>query len=416
MASSQLTYPSFLRRMNSLGRFGSKPGLARIHKLLDALDHPEKNYKCVLVAGTNGKGSTTAFLASALAAPRPGHRRPRIGSYYSPHLFSFCERIQVNGKNISKPALLSAARPVLALLPSLRSDPPTFFEVATAIALLHFSRAGVDYVVLEVGLGGRLDATNAVEPILCVITSIGLEHADILGRTPFAIAREKAGILRKGVPVVCAVRDKAALAAIRAQAQKIQAPLHLVRAPFSGPLRSPGSFQPLNAATAQAAARLLGLPPAIAARAISRTVIAGRWQTISQRPRTVIDCAHNPPAIEKIQPDLARDFKPKISSPRVLLFAAMADKDYAKMLRHLAPHFDFVVLCRPPFARAAKLSKLKKVAEKIMPGPKTHAISNPSVALLHAKKRAGPSGRVLVAGSIYLLAALFGEKEFKIAG
>lgn len=397
--------------MNSLGRYGSKPGLARIGRLLSALGHPEKKFKCILVAGTNGKGSTTTFLASALSASHF-----KTGSYFSPHVFSFRERIRVNGKNISKKELLACARPVLSLLPSMRNDAPTFFEAATAIALLHFSRQRVGYAVLEVGLGGRLDATNAVSPVLSILTSIGLEHTDVLGNTMAKIAREKAGILRAGVPAVCAVRDEKARAVILSRAKKLRAPLYDVKKPVSFPLRASGFFQRQNAATAMQAARLLGLPPSLARRAIADTRVLARWQKISSRPAVLLDCAHNPPAITAISGDLERDFHFSPSSPRILLFASMRDKDYPAMLRLLLPHFDAVVLCRPPFARAEKIGKLEKAAKKRAPPsrPFLHAIKNPKAALAFSRRLATPKGRVLACGSIYLLASLFGEPEFRL--
>jgi dihydrofolate synthase/folylpolyglutamate synthase len=449
MASSKLSYASFLRRLERLGRFGSKPGLARIQKLLSALGHPEKKYKCILVAGTNGKGSTTAFLASALgqmtpvsssfSSPNGPRHRVRVGAYYSPHLFSFGERIQINGKNISKKKVVALAQKVLPLLSSMRDDPPTFFEVVTAMALLHFAQEKVDWAVLEVGLGGRLDATNAVQPSLCIITSIGLEHTPWLGSSTRAIAREKAGILREGVPVVCAVQDAPALAVIRSRAKILKAKIYDVKKPISFSLRATGSYQLFNAATAYRAARVLGISASVARHALSRTTLPGRWQTLSRRPRLIIDCAHNPPAMEKIKPDLLRDFKPLTPtqpsstapplSPRVLLFSAMSDKDYSTMLRQLIPHFDHVVLCRAPFARAAKLKDLKRAARAAINTTiaainmrSTHrrifltTFSDPDMALRHARRLAGRDGRVLCTGSIYLLGHLFGERELKLTG
>lgn len=415
-------YAKFLRCMNSLGRFGSKPGLERIQKLLGLLGHPQKNYRCILVAGTNGKGSTTAFLSSALSASGK-----KTGAYFSPHLFSFCERIQVNGKNISEKELLAAAKPVLRLLPSLSEDAPTFFEVATAMALLHFSKAHVDYAVLEIGLGGRLDATNAVEPILSILTSIGLEHTDVLGKTTEKIAREKAGIMREGVPVISGVQEKKAKHAIRARAKKLNAKFIDVKKGVSFPLRASGTFQNHNAAIAMKAAQLLGVRTAVAGHAISTTLIPGRWQKISSKPFMIIDCAHNPPAVKAILSDVKRDFAPsprpartsRLSSPpspRILLFAAMNDKNYPEMLRLLLPYFDGVVLCRPPFARAEKLNKLRKAVQtnRASSPLHLHAIQNPNAALAFSRRMATPRGRVLVCGSIYLLASLFGEKGFQL--
>ena len=419
-------YRSSLRRLVSLSRFGSKPGLARITRLLAALENPQKNFKCILIGGTNGKGSTAAMLAGILSGA--GYR---AGSYFSPSVFSFRERIQIDGKWISKKDFSSTLHEVFPILPSMRDDPPTFFEVMTAMAVLHFSRSHADYAVLEVGLGGRYDATNIVEPELSVITSIGLEHTGVLGRTTKKIAREKAGIMRAGKPLVCAVKDAAALGEIKKISRRLHSPLFLAGEKSAvRRCRRAGlpSFQLSNLAAAAIAARLLGVREPVIRRSLASFVMPARWQEISSKPRVVIDCCHNPSAAKAIQPDLARDFAPHPSSPRVLLFSSMTDKDYSQVLALLAPHFDFIVLCRPPFARAAKMGDLRKAALRALkktasPGRKNSghskniaAVPNPDSALARSKSLAGKQGRILVCGSMYLLQWLFGEREFRITG
>ena len=178
-------------------------------------------------------------------------------------------------------------------------DPLTHFEIVTAMALLYFSREGVEYAVLEVGLGGRLDATNAVSPILSILTSIGLEHTNVLGKTTCSIAREKAGILRPGVPCVCAVQNQSALTEIKKRAKRLDAPLHLVdeNEVRSFSLIAAGSFQRRNAAEAAKAARLLGVGPALIRRTLSHFIMPARWQKMSSTPSLLIDCCHNPPQL-----------------------------------------------------------------------------------------------------------------------
>lgn len=416
MASVIPSYRSALRRLVSLSRFGSKPGLERIKKLLSHLGNPQKNFKCILIGGTNGKGSTAAMLAGILA--KAGFK---TGSYFSPSVFSFRERIQVNGKWISRKDFSRTASAVLSLLPSMHDDPPTFFEVMTAMALLHFARLGVDYAVPEVGLGGRYDATNIVQPELSIITSISLEHTGVLGRTTKKIAREKAGIIRAGRPVICAVKDKPALREIKKISRRLHSPIFFVgeKSISSLHLKTPGSFQRANAACALKAAELIGVKSSVARRSLSSFVMPARWQKISSKPSVIIDCCHNPPAAKAIQADLRRDFPPFPSPPpRVLLFSAMKDKDYPSVLALLAPHFDSIVLCRPPYARAVKIGDLKKAASRacknVVHSKNVVVIQNPDSALAYSKSLAGKNGRILVCGSMYLLQWLFGERNFRI--
>ena len=324
--------------------------------------------------------------------------------------------MQVDGKWISEKDFCRSAERVLALLPSMRKDMPTFFEVMTAMALLHFREAGVQFAILEVGVGGRFDATNIVEPKLCIITSIGLEHTEVLGKTTREIAREKAGILRPGVPLVSAVKDRAAQMEIKKLARQLYAPFHFVneRTARSIRLASPGSFQRANAACASKAGELLGVKKSAARRVLTSFVMPARWQKISSHPCVIIDCVHNPPSAKAIQEDLKRDFRAKKNSARVLLFTAMKEKNYAGVLARLAPHFDQIVLCRPPYARAAKMKDLRAAA--LQASESVISVCDPDQALGRAKTLAGKNGRILAGGSMYLLQYLFGEREFRITG
>lgn len=415
MVPAIMQYRTALRRLVMLSRFGSKPGLERIRKLAFALGNPQKNFRCILVAGTNGKGSTTAMLAKILH--KAGYR---VGSYFSPSVFSFRERIQVDGKWISKKEFAACAKKAFSHLPSLSQDPPTFFEVMTAIAFLYFSYKKVDYAVLEAGLGGRHDAVNICEPVLSIITSIGLEHTNVLGKTTSKIAREKAGIIRPLTPIVCLVKDKPALHVIKKISRKLGAKFYFARQKHSLLPPSAPFFQQANAACAAKAASILGISNSAISSALLSFSMPARWQKISNRPKIIIDCCHNPPAALALQKDLRKDFSKDKNSPRILLFSSMSDKDYRSTLSFLSPYFDFIVACRLPYKRAAKLEDLKAAAlsASCKKGSKNHtrafAISNPLSALKFCQMLASKKGRILICGSMYLLQFLFGEKEFRL--
>ncbi|MEX0601779.1 MAG: Mur ligase family protein, partial [Bacteroidota bacterium] len=215
------TYPETVRFLYRLQRSGMKFGLAGIHRLLDGLDNPERRFPAVHIAGTNGKGSTASIIASILSAA--GYR---TGLYTSPHLVDFRERIRINGKPIPKRDVVRLAG---MLRPAIRKHKSTFFESVTALAFRYFAEKNVDVAVVETGLGGRLDATNVVNPVLTVITSISREHTEFLGNTLTSIAREKAGIIKPGVPCVVGVLPRKAVVAIRRRCRDQSAPLIPVR-------------------------------------------------------------------------------------------------------------------------------------------------------------------------------------------
>ena len=209
MPSAAYSYATALKEICELEKFGSKLGLGRITRILKLLGNPQKRYKCILVGGSNGKGSTVEMIGSILLADGK-----KVGTYFSPQIEEFPERIRVDGKNAGRKEIADAYAEVKEVCSSNRI-PATFFEVVTAMALLIFSRRKVDFAVLEVGLGGRLDATNAVEPEISAIASLSLEHTDVLGGTIAAIAHEKCGIARKGKKLVLGIANADAKAAVR---------------------------------------------------------------------------------------------------------------------------------------------------------------------------------------------------------
>src|SRR5512145_800675 len=253
-------------------------GLERVLRALEALGHPERAYAILQVAGTNGKGSTCAMAANALRAA--GHR---TGLYVSPHLVRFNERIQVDGRPVEDAALEAATAEIRRACPWHEAGGPedllTYFEFATLLGFLLFERARVDVAVVEVGLGGRLDATTAATPRVTAVARIGLDHVQLLGDTVEAIAREKAGIFKPGVPaVVHAVQPAGALEVLRAEAAKRGSPFHVAGADWPRPIGLLGAHQRGNAALAAGALRLLGAAGVkVSEEAIAEGIATARW-------------------------------------------------------------------------------------------------------------------------------------------
>ena len=319
---------------------GIKLGLENTNRLLAACGHPEKQTLFFHVAGTNGKGSTCAMLDSILRCA--GFR---VGLYTSPHLVDFRERIRVDGEMIPKGDL---ALGLTRLRDALRSwnRTPTFFEISTVLALDYFSRAGCDIVVLETGMGGRLDSTNAVSPLVSAITPIDMDHMQWLGDTLEKIASEKAGIIKPGIPVVSAPQQAAAAEVLRKTAAQRGAEISFVSEPCLHPLSLAGEHQKWNAALAVETLRASGLD--ISKSAIREGLIQAEWPARFQRiGRFVVDGAHNAhsaAALAKTWCEVFADRKPTV------VFGALSDKDYPEILAHLEPlaeRFLFVPVDNP---------------------------------------------------------------------
>jgi len=412
-----MDYLSAVRWLYGLEPRGIRLELDRLRAVLALRGEPQRGLRVVHVAGTNGKGSVSAMVAAALRASGL-----RVGLYTSPHLHRFVERVRVDGRVLAERALAQRVTELRAFLERPGVPPLTFFEVATLLALEVFRDACVDVAVLEVGLGGRLDATNVIDaPLVTTITRIARDHEAYLGTTIAAIAGEKAGIAKHGVPLVVGARDPEAQAAIRERAEKVGAtPVRWLGTDISvSDVGEPrfsvqvgddvvsalrvglaGAHQRDNAVLAVATLitlRTRGVE--VSDDAIRRGVAGVRWPgrlESAQRGgvRYLFDAAHNPDGCVALGAHLATLPRKR---KRALLFAAMSDKDHAPMLAALAPHFDAIVYTRPNTPRAAEPEALAAHA----PG---ECVRDVAAALARAQRLAGKGGEVVVAGSIYLLA------------
>lgn len=408
----------FLGSLDPLGQ-----GLERTARLLEALGRPQDRLKIVHIAGTKGKGSVAATVAAILSVRYP------TGLFTSPHLHTFRERIQVDGGLIAPAAfdrLVGEIRPLVARLDREAETLGrlTTFELGTALAILHFARAGVEWAVLEVGLGGRLDATNVVSPEVAVITSISYDHTEILGRTLAAIAGEKAGIIKPGVPVVCAPQEDEARAVIEARAEAVRAPLFLagrdwswngtrvdltVRGPFETyrglQVSLLGPHQVENAAVAVAVVDLLRAQKRIdlAANDIRVGLRQVRWpgrvEVIRKNPTVIVDGAHNGESAEY----LARTLREEFSFNRLfLVLGTSADKDIPAIVRALVPLADFAGVTRSNHPRAAAPERLAE--EFWRAGRPARTFPDVGTALDEFLGEAGPDDLICVTGSLYLVA------------
>jgi dihydrofolate synthase/folylpolyglutamate synthase len=401
--------------------------LERVALALQRLGDPHRRYPVLHIAGTNGKGSVAALLDAVLRAAGR-----RVGLYTSPHLVDLAERIQIDGQPVSHQAVIALADEVRAVS-SARGIDLTFFEIVTVMAFLAFARAGVDAAVVEVGLGGRLDATNVVDPLVAVITSIGLDHTEWLGATRAAIAAEKGGIIKPGRPLVLGPLDADAAEVLQRMAAELGAPLvasadNAAAAPaarryrvgqaagggfdFDGLGWSPralpqvlrGSHQLRNAGTAVAALALVREQFGIDEPALRAGLAAVRWpgrlEIVDDAPLTVVDGAHNPDGAAA----LARELPALIGSrPLHLLFAVMGDKDWRPMVEILAPLCRGVVVTEVRSPRAAACGEVAAVF-----APHCPVVAEPDLARAWqlVRQNAGTTGAVVAAGSLFLVGAL----------
>jgi len=392
----------------SLELFGMRFGLDRMHRLMTVLGLPQRRFASIHVVGSNGKSSTVRFCAAILE--RHGLR---TGSYTSPHLRSFRERIEVGERPVPEADFAAAVTRAAqaAELVNRTAEPDdhvTQFEALTAAAYHELARRGVEVAVIEAGLGGRFDATNVIPSKVQVLTSVGLEHTRWLGPTLADIAREKLAVVHDHATLVVGELSPSVLTI----AQETAAARHarfVAAQPFGRPMRAAGGFQHVNFGLAAAAAEaFLGRPLEDGAlkEAASETVVPGRLEPVSERPLVLHDGAHNPSgagALAASLPDVLGGHR-----PRVAVIGVLEDKDAAGMLETLLPHFDRVVFTRPSNPRSLSPATLVTLAEKLNDAP-TETVSAPRAALARARELAGPAGAVLVTGSIYLIADLVRE-------
>ncbi|MDE2127135.1 MAG: bifunctional folylpolyglutamate synthase/dihydrofolate synthase [Armatimonadetes bacterium] len=437
-----MNFDEALAYMSGLLRFGVKLGNDRFEELMRRLDNPHRELDIVHVAGTKGKGSTTVMAAAILHAAGK-----HTGSYFSPYVYDVCERVQVDGEPISHDdfaRIVTAIRPVVDAVSASDLGAVTEFELKTAVAFMCFAEQRVTHAAVEVGLGGRLDATNVVTPSVTVITNIGLDHMATLGDTTAKIAREKAGIIKPGIPCFTAARDEAALQVIRETAAERQAPLTLVRSvgsvdaapgsvlwsvpanePHGGsitistcravyndvPMRLLGGFQRENAACAVGAVEEqlvregVVLQDAWVRQALAEATLPGRLE-LWEMPGgvlLVLDGAHNAMASEELSQAL-RDLAARWRAHGVTLVVGMLQgHDPKGFLEPIAPLAARLIACRPPWKRALSAETIADAARPLV--PEVTVVRDPLTAAHRAIREAEPHGMVVITGSFYTLGA-----------
>jgi len=409
-------YEACLAKMFSLRRFGIKLGLGTIRNILKELGNPQNRFSSIHIAGTNGKGSIASGIASILIAA--GYR---VGLYTSPHLVTFNERIQINGRAISNKRVVAAHRAVQAVHRGKRE--PTFFEFATAMAFFEFAEQQIDWGIIETGMGGRLDATNIVRPAVCVISNISLEHKFYLGNTIAEIAAEKGGIVKKGTPVVTGVRRKQAIDTIEAIAQKKAAPLFRLGKDFKVRRKFTGGFhyhgldnhwknlstsllgphQVDNAAISLAVCEILkqqdvSISEENLRKGLGAIQWPGRLEIVGNGPKIILDGAHNLMAAR----NLARYLRTSLNTKSItMVLGILDDKPYQAMLQALVPLCRRLIVTRPVIDRALQPEKLyeaaRPLAQNIAMAP------NVDAAVKTALSNAETNDIICIAGSLYVV-------------
>jgi dihydrofolate synthase/folylpolyglutamate synthase len=415
---------SKLPMFSRIGAAAYKNDLSNTRALCQALGHPEQRIRTIHIAGTNGKGSVSHMLASILQTA--GYR---TGLYTSPHLYDFRERIKIDGKMIGQQQIVDI---VSRLQPTIEKIAPSFFEVTVAMAFEQFAQENVDIAVIETGLGGRLDSTNVITPVLSVITNIDWDHMQLLGDSLEKIAAEKAGIIKRGVPVVIGEAADHTLPVFTEKAQIEQASLHIAtennrllhyewkddilqvhvarekKSPVSYELDLPGLYQTKNVLTVLAAIAQLqeqgwSIPEqAIAAglRATRRlTGLGGRWQKIGEHPTVIIDVAHNEAGIRQVLQQLQQTAYSRLH----LIIGVVKDKSIESMLAQL-PQEATYYFTKAQLPRALPEQELQLLATDA--GLAGHAHPAVNEALAAAKAVAEPEDLILICGSIFLAAEI----------
>lgn len=416
-----MTYREILAYLYGLGRFGMKPGLERITATLAVLGNPQERFPIVQVAGTNGKGSTAAFLTAIMTAAGL-----RTGFFSSPHLVDFTERFRIGDAEI-------AAERVKELAVRVRSAAPpeaTFFEIVTAMAYQYYAEERVDLAVMETGMGGRWDATNAAAGILSVITPVSLDHSQYLGDTVAAIAAEKAGIIKPGRPVVSARQEPAASRVIEARCRELASPLYLAGEAFSAAWTDSGldysgldmtmtalapgiggRYQAENAACALAAAELLRerglvIPPEAMRDGIARARWPGRMELFPGTPPILLDGAHNPAGARALADSLEAYGRERL----FLVIGVMGDKELAGLLDPLIPLAAHVYAVAPALERSLPILELADACRAR--GAQVTAAGTVADGLAKARAAAGPGDLVVVCGSLFTV----GEARAHLTG
>jgi dihydrofolate synthase/folylpolyglutamate synthase len=408
------SYKESVSWLYSLQKFGIKFGLSKTFNLLKAFGNPHHGQRYKHIAGTNGKGSVGALLESILM--KSGLK---VSLYSSPHLVSFTERFRINREFIKKDHAASLIRELKGVIG--QREPPTFFELTTAMALIFFFRNNVDLSIIEVGMGGRLDATNVITPMVSVITTIGLDHQEFLGNTIIDIAKEKGGIIKEGVDMVTAVNQPSVLSLFESLCKKKGAPFWRVglnaryrrlpsgllgyyglRNRFKNlELGLKGRFQYRNAALALLTVEILKRKGLTISDEAIRVGLAdpvwhGRLEEVSSNPTIILDGAHNPSAMRSLAHSIKSDFDFK---QLILVLGVMEDKDISNILKEIVPLANRVIYTRPIYYRAANPHYIMDMAKEFGKAGEVHFPL--SAAINRARDLADYKDLIVVTGSLF---------------
>lgn len=423
-------YEQALSYIEHLRKFGINPGLKRIKALLSRLGNPEKNLRVIHIGGTNGKGSTAAILQSVLR--EAGYE---AGLFSSPHLHDYRERITINGEKISRQDVVECLREIRLKVFDLLAEGiehPTEFEVSTALALLYFARRKPDFVLLEVGLGGEIDSTNVVNPLITVLTSIGMDHMDYLGDTLEKITGIKAGIIKEGVPVVTSAAKPEVLHVIEEYAALKNSRVIRIGRDVrweSGGIKENcftyyglnavyrdlklfllGEHQFINASTALAVCEILqerreaDIPEEAVRRGLTTVFWPGRLEVISSNPKILLDGAHNVDGMESLARALRRYAMDQLQRDRLVLCLGMlGDKDTENAVNIIGPLADEIVVTKPDSPRAGNWTYLARIAKLHVNPERVHLVEDPVKAVQKCLKLLNPGDMLCITGSLYLL-------------
>ena len=410
-------YQRSLDYLYGLEKFGMIFGLTKVEEILEAVGNPHREIQAIHIGGTNGKGSTAAIIASILR--KEGYR---VGLYTSPHLIRFTERMKVNEKEIEKEEVASLTEWMRERIETAGVAPPfTFFDFTTAMAFLYFKQKMVDLAILEVGLGGRLDSTNVIDPLLSIITNIGKDHEDVLGKGILRIAREKAGIIKESRPLITAATQPQVLRLFSKICREKKAPFFRVGKEFRYVLAGEGSFsyeglyrklwglslnlrgshQMINATTALGAMEILDdlgyrVSNDAMTEGLKEVDWPGRLEVVCSSPRVLLDGAHNPDGALSLKESLEKDFE---YHHLVLLIGIMKDKDVHSILHSLSPLADHIILTRPGTDRAASPALLRKALGRN--GKKAEVIEDFRKAIDKGLSLTGEEDILCITGSLY---------------
>ena len=425
-----MKYEEAMKYITEVGNFGSSYGLDRTFRLLELLGNPQNKIKLIHVAGTNGKGSTTAMISKILI----GHKY-KVGMYTSPFLEEFEERIQINGANIPKEKLAELMDELKIAVDEVIEEGynhPTEFEIITCLMFLYFYKEEVDFGVIEVGLGGRLDSTNVITPILSIITSISYDHTNLLGNTLTEIAGEKAGIIKENVPVVIFPQEEEVLKVIEKKCKEMQSPLHIINEEnsklieilqeekpyqrvgiktlnneYNIKLPLLGEHQILNLSLAINAIEVLEkykqlkISKEILQKSLENVTWNGRLEVMKKSPLVVIDGAHNIQGIRKLKENIEKYFKYKNI---YLILGILADKDVEDMIKVIAPMAKEVYTVTPNSIRAELAEDLKN--EVLKYNENCIAFEEYEDALNKALEVAHDNDIIVISGSLYMVGGM----------